>query len=104
MKKLREMKSFPGAFYVLLFINRIYADLSLVFAETFESDSAFCGCKEGIIFTQLYVQARMQMSASLTNNNVARLCKLSCVHLCTKALCVGVTAVACTGSTFMMSE
>ena len=98
------MFPFPGASYLLLFINRIYADLSLVLAETFESDSAFCGCKEGIILTQLYVQARMEMSASLANDDVARFCNLSCVHLCTKALCVRITAVACTGSTFMMSE
>ena len=88
----------------MLFIYRIYADLSLISAETFESNSAFCCSEEGIIFAQLYVQSRMEVSTSLANDDVARFCNLSCVHLGSKALCVGITAVACAGSTFMMSE
>ncbi len=99
----KKSRSFLQLF-LLLFFNRIYADLSLVSAKTFESDSAFCGSKECVILADLNVQAGMEMGASLTNDDVAGFSNLSCVHLCAKALGVGVTAVACAGRTFMMSE
>ena len=99
----KKSRSFLQLF-LLLFLNRIYADLSLVSAKTFESDSAFCGSKECVILADLNVQAGMEMGASLTNDDVAGFSNLSCVHLCAKALGVGVTAVACAGRTFMMSE
>ena len=99
----KKSRSFLQLFLLLVF-NRIYADLSLVSAKTFESNSAFCSSKECVILADLNVQAGMEMSASLANDDVARFSNLSCVHLCAKALRVGVAAVACAGSTFMMSE
>ena len=99
----KKSRSFLQLFLLLVF-NRIYADLSLVSAKTFESNSAFCSSKECVILADLNVQAGMEMSASLANDDVARFSNLSCVHLCAKALRVGIAAVACAGSTFMMSE
>ncbi len=87
-----------------LFTYRIYANLSLISAETFESNSAFCDCKEGIVFANLNIQTRMEMSASLANENVARFSNLTCVHFGSQALRVGVAAVLCAGNTFFMSE
>ena len=99
----KKSRSFLQLFLLLVF-NRIYADLSLVSAKTFESNSAFCSSKECVILADLNVQAGMEMSASLANDDVARFSNLSCVHLCAKALRVGIAAVACARSTFMMSE
>ena len=90
--------------FQILFTYRINTYLSLVSAKTFESNSAFCSSKECVILADLNVQAGMEMSASLANDDVARFSDLTCVHFCAKALRVGIAAVACAGSTFMMSE
>ena len=91
-------------FMFRLFTYRINADLSLISAETFESNSAFCDCKERIVLANLNVQARMEMGASLANDDVARFSDLTCVHFGSQALRIGVAAVLCAGNTFFMSE
>ena len=91
-------------FMFRLFTYRINADLSLISAETFESNSAFCDCKERIVLANLNVQTRMEMSASLANDDVARFSDLTCVHFGSQALRIGVAAVLCAGNTFFMSE
>lgn len=91
-------------FMFRLFTYRINADLSLISTETFESNSAFCDCKERIVLANLNVQARMEMGASLANDDVARFSDLTCVHFGSQALRIGVAAVLCAGNTFFMSE
>lgn len=91
-------------FMFRLFTYRINTDLSLISAETFESNSAFCDCKERIVLANLNVQPRMEMGASLANDDVARFSDLTCVHFGSQALRIGVAAVLCAGNTFFMSE
>lgn len=91
-------------FMFRLFTYRINTDLSLISAETFESNSAFCDCKERIVLANLNVQTRMEMGASLANDDVARFSDLTCVHFGSQALRIGVAAVLCAGNTFFMSE
>ena len=91
-------------FMFRLITYRINTDLSLISAETFESNSAFCDCKERIVLANLNVQTRMEMGASLANDDVARFSDLTCVHFGSQALRIGVAAVLCAGNTFFMSE
>lgn len=88
-------------FMFRLFTYRINTDLSLISAETFESNSAFCDCKERIVLANLNVQTRMEMGASLANDDVARFSDLTCVHFGSQALRIGVAAVLCAGNTFL---
>ena len=80
-------------FMFRLFTYRINADLSLISAETFESNSAFCDCKERIVLANLNVQTRMEMGASLANDDVARFSDLTFVNFVSHDMSIGVAAV-----------
>ena len=89
MKKRRpEGRPFPG-----LFCYRIYAYLSLVSSYTFESHTAVRQSEKSIIFADAYIRARMQMRASLANQNVAGQNELTVSTLGAKALGLGITTV-----------
>ena len=82
----------------------VYADLLAVTANTLKLYSTINGSKQGIIRTDAYACARMNVSTSLANQDVASQYKLTIRTLGAKALAFAVAAVAGGAHTFFMSE
>ncbi len=73
---------------------RVNADLLLVSALALETDNAVYQREEGIILALANVLARMDVGAALANENVAGEGELAVGTLGSKALGLGITAVA----------
>lgn len=100
MKKRRP----EGRLFLGLFCYRIYAYLSLVSSYTFESHTAVRQSEKSVILADAYIRARMQMRASLANQNVAALCKLTVMHFRAQTLRMRITAVLRAGYALLMCE
>ncbi len=83
---------------------RVYAYFAVVFTSAFESDFA-CGFSEqGIVFADTYVRARMEVRATLANDDVAGFNDNAVMAFYAKAFGFAVTAVTRGACPFFMSE
>ena len=78
---------------VKLLFHSVNADLFAVAAQTLKLNAAIHQCKEGIVGTSAHVLARMNVCATLFDEDIARQHKLAVCALHTKTLGLRVTAV-----------
>lgn len=82
----------------------VYADLLAVTANTLKLYSTINGSKQGIIRTDAYACARMNVSTSLANQDVASLNELTVCTLYAQTLGLRITAVLGRTRTLLMCK
>jgi hypothetical protein len=87
-----------------LFSYRVNAYLFLVSSQTFIVNFAVCESEQSVILADTYIQAWMNVCASLTNENIATLSNLTIMHLGSETLGTGITAVLSAGNPLLMGE
>lgn len=83
---------------------RINGDLLAVSAQSLKSYDTVSQCEQSIVRTTAYVLARMDVGASLANEDVARYDLLAVGSLGAKALGLGITAVLGGAHSLLMRE
>ena len=79
-------------------------NLLAVTAKALKADFAVGQCKEGIIAADAYIQAGMDLCATLPDEDVARQDELAVGALNAQAFGFGIAAVFCGADTFLMSQ
>ena len=85
-------------------LNGVNGNLLLVTAQTLETHNAILQSEQGVIAADAHVQAGMDVSAALTNENVTGQRELTIGALAAQTLAFAVTAVTGRAHTFFMGE
>ena len=82
----------------------VYANLFSTTGDVLKSDGAVDKCKEGIVSTDTYVVTGMDLSAALSNKDVAGKNCLTVSLLNAETLRLGITAVFSRTNALLVSE
>jgi hypothetical protein len=90
--------------YAQLFCDLVDTDLFLISAYSLETDDAVLQGKEGVILAATYIDAGMDLGASLSNENIARENELTVRTLGTEPLRRTVSTVSRATYALLVSE